>query len=126
MIDPEKLKISYTGTKAPSSNSSKAPTHTPGEHFLRGPIPMNWLTAASRASRKGCGFKVSIAIWYLSGLNRQARTIKLAGSVLRDMGVKRHASYRGLAALEDAKLIEVIRHPGRSPIVTILDINGYE
>ncbi len=32
-----------------------------------------------------------------------------------------HAGYRGLAALEAARLVSVVRHRGRNPIVTILD-----
>ena len=78
----------------------KAPRHRSGERFLRGPIPMAWLTAASKASGHGSGFKVAIALWYLSGLNHQAKTVKLKGTVLRDLGVERHAAYRGLDALE--------------------------
>ena len=31
----------------------KAPCHKPGERFLRGPIPMNRLYAASRAAGRG-------------------------------------------------------------------------
>lgn len=98
----------------------KAPRHKSGEHFLRGPIPMSWLCAASIASGHGSGFNVAMVIWYLSGLNHQARTVKLRGSALRKMGIKRHASYRGLQALESAGLVSVERHPGRSPVVTIL------
>jgi len=83
---------------------------------------MDWLCAAAKASGKGSGFKVAIALWHLSGLNRQARTVKLSGSLLRNMGVERHAGYRGLEALEQAGLVKVKRHSGRSPLVTILGI----
>lgn len=99
----------------------KAPRPKSGSCFLRGPIPMDWICAASKASGHGSGVKVAIALWYLSGLNRQARTVKLRGSVLREMGVDRHAGYRGLEALEKAGLVSVERHPGRNPVVTILD-----
>ncbi len=100
----------------------KAPRHKSGDHFLRGPIPMNWLYAASAAAGRGSGFQVAIAIWYLSGLNKQARTVKLRGSVLRRIGVDRHAVYRGLEVLEHARLVSVERRPGQSPVVTILDL----
>jgi len=83
---------------------------------------MTWLCTASGASGHGSGFKVAIALWYLSGLNRQAKTVKMKSSVLREMGVDRHAAYRGLVTLEKAGLISVERHPGRSPLVTILDV----
>ena len=100
----------------------KAPRHRNGERFLRGPIPMSWLCVASKESGQGSGFKVAIALWYLSGLNRQAKTVKLSCSVLRDMGIERHAGYRGLEALEKAGLVSAERHPGRSPLVTILSV----
>ena len=85
---------------------------------------MDWLLAASKASGHGSGFKVAIAIWFLSGLNHQARTVKLSGSVLRELGVGRHASYRGLAALERAGLVSVERLPGQSPMITILGLGA--
>ena len=69
----------------------------------------------------GSGFKVAIALWFLSGLNRQARTVKLSGKVLREMGVGRHAGYRGLDSLEKAGLVSVERRPGQSPLVTLLE-----
>lgn len=81
---------------------------------------MDWLCAASMAAGKGSGFQVAIAIWYLSGLNKDAKTIRLKPSVLRELGLSRHASYRGLEALEIAGLVSVIRQTGRSPEVTIL------
>jgi hypothetical protein len=82
---------------------------------------MNWLNAAAKASGYGSGVQVALAIWYESGLKYQARMVKLRSSVLRDMGVSRHAGYRGLEALENAGLVSVQRHPCRSPVVTILD-----
>lgn len=104
----------------------KAPRHKAGDRFLRGPIPMDWLCAASKTSGHGSGFKVAIALWHLSGLNRQAKTVKLSGSVLREMGVERHAGYRGLDALETAGLVGVERRPGQSPVVTILSVGAAE
>lgn len=116
-MDPKALSLSRTATPI---ERTKAPRHKPGERFLRGPIPMKWLSAAAAASGHGSGFKVAIAIWYLSGLHRQARTVKLAGEALRDLDIKRHAAHRGLAALEKAGLVAVERRPGQSPVVTIL------
>ena len=118
-MDPKALTLPR---KASPIKSTKAPRHKTGERFLRGPIPMNWLCAAAVATRHGSGFKVAMAIWYHSGLNKQARTVRLSGSVLRDMGVERHAGYRGLQALEKAGLVSVVRRPGQSPQVTLLGV----
>lgn len=117
-MDPKALALSQS-TKP--IKREKAPRHRTGEHFLRGPIPMDWLCAASIATGHGSGFKVAIALWYLSGLSQQAKTVKLSGSVLRQMGIERHAAYRGLAALEMANLVVVERLTGQSPTVTLLD-----
>ena len=99
----------------------KAPHHKIGERFLRGPIPWSWLCAAAVESGHGSGFKLAIVLWHLSGLNRQSKTIKLSGKIMREMGVDRHATYRGLKSLETAGLVLVERRLGQSPIVTILD-----
>ncbi len=122
MIDQQKLTLKTPLTPTLSKPESKAPRIKRGRHFLRGPIPMDWINAAATASGRGSGFQVAMALWYLSGLNRQARTIKLRGSVLRKMGVDRHAGYRGLKALEDAKLVRIQRHPGQCPLVTLIDV----
>lgn len=116
-MDPKALTLPR---RSITSKREKAPHHKTGEHFLRGPIPMDWLYAASKASGRGRGFQVAIVLWYLSGLNHQTRTVKLSGSVLTKMGIKRHAGYRGLAALEKAGLVHVEKHDGRAPLVTLL------
>jgi hypothetical protein len=120
-IDVKNLALESV-TNAGSVKAQKAPRTKKGRRFLRGPIPMDWINAAARASGRGSGFQVAIALWYLSGLNREARTIKLRSSVLRSMGVDRHAGYRGLRALEHANLVQVVRHPGQCPMVTLFDV----
>lgn len=121
MIDQKKLALKTPLEPTAPKSASKAPSTKRGRHFLRGPIPMDWINAAATAAGRGSGFQVAMALWYLSGLNRQARTIKLRGSVLRKMGVDRHAGYRGLKTLEEASLVQVQRNPGQCPVVTLLD-----
>jgi hypothetical protein len=121
-ISINELKLRESVPRLNSTPDQKAPHPKQGRRFLRGPIPLDWINAATRASGRGSGLQVALALWYLSGLNRQARTVKLRGSVLRAMGLDRHAGYRGLKALENANLIEVERRPGRCPVVTLLDI----
>ena len=122
-MDPRALSLP---SRPATPNRGRAPRHKSGEHFLRGPIPLDWLCAAARAAGHGSGFQVAIALWYLSGLNRQSNTVKLKGSILREMGVDRHAGYRGLAALERAGLVSVERHSGRVPVVTLLSAGAPE
>ena len=117
-MDPRSLSLPIR--PAPSKRD-KAPRHKGGERFLRGPIPWDWLCGAAAASKGGAAIKVALALWHISGLNRQAKTVVLTGKVLRELGVERHAGYRGLEALETAGLVAVDRHPGRRPVVTILE-----
>lgn len=98
--------------------SRKPPRHRQSEKFLRGPIPLNWIAQAARLPGKA--FQVGMALWFLSGIKR-SRTVALSGSVLEEFGVNRYAAYRGLKVLEDAGLVSAKRHPGRNPIVTILE-----
>jgi len=79
---------------------------------------------AAQAGGQGAGLRVALVLWFLSGLNRQAKTVALSGKVLRELGVERHAAYRGLAVLEAAGLVAVVRAPGRSPVVTLLEVPG--
>jgi hypothetical protein len=88
------------------------------EPFLKGPIPLRWLTAA--AHLPGRAFQVAIAIWFLVGI-QSSRTVRLAPKVRAQFIVDRHAAYRGLEALERAHLVSVVRHRGRAPNVTILE-----
>ena len=84
--------------------------------FICGPIPLEWITKA--AGGEGKTLHVAMALWFLAGLKR-SRKVALSQSKLKLFGVSRQASYRALLRLEGAGLVSVVRHPGRSPIVTI-------
>ena len=109
-LDPER--------KLSAPNGGRPPRHKPGKKFLKGPIPWEWLTRA--AEQPGKTLHVAIALWFLEGITR-TRTLPLSGKVLTALGVNRHSGYRALASLENAGLVSVVRHAGRSPVVTILD-----
>ena len=103
-----------------STNTNQAPPkHKPGEKFLKGPIPLEWLCMAAR--QPGKSLHVAVAIWFLAGITYK-KTITLQGTILRALGVSRHAAYRALQALEKAGLVTAKRHPGRFPVVTIKSI----
>ena len=84
--------------------------------FLKGPIPLEWLKQAAPLSGKA--MQIALCIWFLIGVKRD-NTVKLSYKLLKEFGVSRSSSYRGLEALENAGLIAIERHPGRSPIVTL-------
>ena len=81
---------SLTISKKYDLKNTTLPRHKPNEKFLKGPIPLRWLTKA--AQQPGKALHVSIAIWFLAGL-RKCRIISLSGSVLRSFGIKRHSGY---------------------------------
>jgi len=98
--------------------AKRLPRHGAGAKFLKGPIPLSWLSVA--ANQAGKALHVGLACWFLAGIKR-SRTIALSAPALASFGTDRYAGYRGLKALERAGLVSVVRHPGRLPVVTILD-----
>lgn len=115
-FNPELLKFNSVPKQNPEGKKPP-PRHAPGEKFIKGPIPWDWITAAARLPGKA--LHVAAAIWLLAGIKREG-TVKLSASVLREMGVARNAYYRGLDQLEKAGLVSVTRGKGQLPIVKIL------
>src|SRR5271166_1190233 len=65
--------------------------------FLRGPIPLDWLTACHDMSGKT--IMVALAIWWQAGIHGR-QNIKLTTAGLKRFGVDRKAKDRALTALE--------------------------
>ena len=99
----------------------RPPRHKAGEWFLKGPIPGAWLTRAAALS--GRTLRVGLALWYLAGV-KKSRAVKPTWDTWQRFGLSPDAGRRGLAALERAGLIAVARHPGRCPVVSILEVRG--
>lgn len=95
------------------------PRHRVGERFLKGPIPLNWLSRA--AQLQGKSLQVGLSLWFLAGLTN-CHTVKLSQSTLHEFGVNRQSKYRALRWLEGAKLITVANGVGKSPLVTLRPI----
>lgn len=87
--------------------------------FVKGPIPLEWLTAAAQLEG-GSPLIVGLAIWHLSGLQRKVDkiTVSLAG-ISKRWGLSRSTVTRALAKLEAASLVRVSHAPGCSPRVGI-------
>jgi DNA-binding transcriptional ArsR family regulator len=90
--------------------------------FLKGPIPLPWLTAVTRLSGKA-PLAVALAVCFEAG-RRKSNEVKLTTAILRRFSVNRKAKYRALKSLEEAGLVRVRREPRRNPVVTILDLQG--
>lgn len=116
--DPEKLRLTPRQGAPEGRYQSQAPRHRNGDKFLKGPIPWSWLTLAAR--QPGKALHVAIALWFWAGVKRR-RQMPLSLSRLTMLGADRFSAARGLAALEQAGLVSVIRLPGRNPTVTLLE-----
>lgn len=89
----------------------------PKRLFLRGPIPMSWLSRAARLPGKA--LNVALAICWLHGMGKGA-PVKLTKKALAHLNVSRDAAGDGVARLEGAGLVRVTRHPGRHHIISAL------
>ncbi len=117
---PDLARLRLTSVETPRSHRrrTRLPRHKPGEKFLKGPIPWQWLTKA--AQQPGRALHVGVALWFWSGIKKSGQ-VALSISRLSTLGVNRFAAYRGLAALERVGLVAVQRQKGRKPVVTILE-----
>ena len=113
-LDLDALRINEAESTA--ARSRPKPSRETGL-FLKGPVSWAWLCAAGKL--KGSTLQVAIACQFLAGMTRSDE-FSLRPSILRQIGVERHAAYRALAKLEDAELIVVRRHRGRAPVVRVL------
>ena len=118
-IDPKRLQFErHPISKSPSPPQSKPPRPKAGTRFLRGPIPLDWLSRA--AALPGRSLHVAIAVWFMAGLKKTSM-VPVSNITSLQFGLDRNAKYRALEWLEHANLIAVERRPGRAPIVTILE-----
>lgn len=85
--------------------------------FLRGPIPLEWLSRATVLSGKT--LNVAIALWWLHGMSN-GKPFKLTRAALKHLNVERNAASNGLVRLEQAGLIQVERKIGQRPFISIV------
>lgn len=98
-------------------NTGKHELRAPVAKFIKGPIPLEWITRAN--ALPGKSGVVGLALWFLVGV-KSSRRIGLTGEVERIAGCNRKTLYSALAALEAAGLITVERRPGARAVVTIV------
>ena len=88
--------------------------------FLRGPVPMDWLSKA--AELPGKTLNVALAIWWLQGMT-QSELFKLTRKSLSLFSIKRDAASISLKRLEGAGLIRVQRNIGQRPTISIIHLH---
>lgn len=89
--------------------------------FIKGPIPLAWITAAARLPGKSLA--VGVALWWRHNLTGD-NPVKLAFAHCLRFGVQTRSGRKAaLDALEGAGLVEVERKPPKAPRVTLIDTN---
>lgn len=90
--------------------------------FIRGPIPVPWVSIAAGVSDKSpTALSVGLAIWLQAGLTGREDGLVITGAVVAKIcSVDRKTRYRALKALEQAGLVAVASRRGAAPRVTIL------
>ena len=105
----------------------KVDTSNPGDRaraagrearFIKGPLPLGWVAAATRAGHP-LALPVLLALKHKADTRRQP-WVKPPATVLRLFGVDKDGRSRAIAALERAGLVEVRRRKGRPPLVRLL------
>jgi hypothetical protein len=97
--------------------SPKPPRHAPGERFLKGPIPLDWLVKAM--ALPGEALSVALLIWHAAGWRKKRTFAFSASSKTLPPHLSRKSVQRAIHALEGAGLISVIRKPGHALLVTL-------
>lgn len=87
--------------------------------FIKGPIPLGWITTAARLPGKSLA--VGLALWWRRNLTGD-NTVKLTSAHSLRFGVQTRSGRKAaLDALEQAGLVEVERRPPKAPSVTLID-----
>jgi len=102
---------------------SERPAWLTRSGFLKGPVPVAWLTAAG--SLHGKALQVGIILWFLAGRRKRLDNLKLNLSKLNGaFGFDRSTASRALLSLERAGLVSVHRARGACARVTLLPPDG--
>lgn len=86
--------------------------------FLRGPVPVWWLSQAGKL--RGKALAAGVALWYQSGLTKK-NPVKATRKLWGKFEINRKSASRGVRSLEGAGLITVVRRPGCAPVITIVN-----
>lgn len=116
-IDPEKIRLKPGDVPTEKAVGPPRTSKVPLKRFLKGPIPIDWLSKA--AMLPGRALHVGVALWYLSGMEK-SYTVKLSSKTAGLFGVDRFAKARALDAMEQAGLVRVERGKGKAPTITII------
>jgi hypothetical protein len=85
-------------------------------------LPVHWLERV--AQLPGKALHVAVVLVYLVAIKRSPE-VRFSQATLRRFHTSRDASYDALRRLSAAGLVRIVKTPGRSPVVTLLDPDGH-
>ena len=85
--------------------------------FLKGPIPLPWLSEAAKLTGKA--INLALAIQWLVGMSG-GKPVKITAKALELFAISKDAYRDGLKRLESAGLVKVERYTGARPLVSII------
>ena len=118
MVDPIKQKEAIPEKRLRFDSTNKQYVEYQNrELFIKGPIPLNWLSAA--AALPGKTLNVALAIWWLAGMSK-SREIPVTAAALKHFVLSNDAYLDGLNRLERAGLITLARRAGSRARVSLV------
>ena len=85
--------------------------------FLKGPVPLDWLTAVTQLPGKA--INVGIALWWIAGMSKTGE-LKLTRQAQLAFNISKDAERDALRRLQQAGLIELTARPGQRHTVRIV------
>lgn len=104
------VKLNYSATQGFQATKRQ-------ELFIKGPIPMSWLSSAAKLPGKAV--HVALALFWLAGMKPQGK-VKMTRQAQNLFNVSDDAYRDALPRLEEAGLIKVWRAPGQRAQVEIV------
>jgi DNA-binding transcriptional ArsR family regulator len=114
--DPDIFRISPEELNIPKEDRNTSPRARPGQSYLSH-APWPWLDVAIRLPNQALA--VGLMLWHVSNCTKRF-TVRFSAKIGGRCGFSHDTVSRSLAALEKAGLVKVTRHPGCSPLVTLL------
>jgi hypothetical protein len=92
---------------------------TPTKRFIKGPIPLDWMTHANALPGKAGA--VGIALWFLAGVTKNP-VFRATRKIEEIACCERKSVYAAFTALEAAGLIRLTPKRGSRPTIEIVEL----
>ena len=118
-LDPETFRLARVATTQISVRPTLLPKRQNGA-FVRGPIPMDWLSRVAVLPGKA-PLLIALMLFHLAGLKKTHERLPLCAKRMGQFGIRNIQTVRkAMAAMEASGLIRLEHSPGRCRLVTIV------